>query len=150
MSKNKTRSNLRLKLHEIIFKADTPAGKGFDVLLLFLILLSVFAVMLESVSLIELVYGNLLRQIEWLFTILFTFEYALRIFCVGSPKKYIFCFFGVVDLLTILPIYLTLFIPGIVGFTIIRSLRLLRFFRVFKLAQFTNEGRSLPIALKKV
>jgi len=139
---------LRRHLHIIIFEADTPAGKAFDVALLCAIILSVIAVMLESVASIALAFGYELRLAEWIFTLLFTVEYALRIFCVERPSRYARSFFGIVDLLAILPSYLSLVIPGSQSLLVIRALRLLRIFRVFKLARFLREANVLLTALR--
>ena len=141
-------SPFRKRLHEIIFEADTPAGKLFDVLLLWAILLSVLAVMLESVESINAVYGNELRILEWTFTFIFTFEYIARIIAIGKPLKYIFSFYGIIDLISIIPTYLGLFIAGSHTLSIIRSIRLLRVFRILKLVQFISEADILVKALK--
>ncbi len=140
--------NLKAKIHEIIFEADTPSGKTFDVALLFLIVLSVIAVMLESTASIATRYGSELRTFEWVITILFTIEYVLRLYCVGKPAKYARSFFGIVDLLAILPSYLSLFIPGAQSLLVIRALRLLRVFRVLKLAHFVGEASELRAAMR--
>ncbi len=138
---------LRARLHEIIFEADTPAGKLFDVLLIVFILLSVFAVMLDSVSVVNAHYGDTLYVVEWAFTLLFTVEYALRLFCIGRPVRYAGSFFGVVDLLAILPTYASLFFPGTQYLVVIRMLRVLRIFRVLKLVQYLGEADLLMRAL---
>jgi voltage-gated potassium channel len=143
-----TGSSRKATLHEIIFEADTPAGKTFDIVLLILIVLSVIAVMLESVVSIRLQYGIWLRAFEWIVTILFTVEYLLRLYCVGSPARYARSFFGIVDLLSILPSYLSVIIPGAQSFMVIRALRLLRIFRVLKLAHFVGEASELGAALR--
>ncbi len=135
------------RLHEIIFEADTPEGKAFDVILMIAILLSVAAVMLESVTPIRQEYGTLLRLAEWVFTLLFTLEYSLRIACIKAPRSYIFSFFGIIDLLAIVPTYLSLFIPGAQSLVVIRTLRLLRVFRVLKLGRYVIEERALRLAL---
>ena len=135
------------KLHEIIFEADTPAGKAFDVALLLVILLSILVIMLESVQDIDAVYHNQLLAAEWLFTILFTAEYALRLLCVRRPARYARSFFGIVDLLAILPTYVSLALPGSQSLLVIRGLRLLRVFRVFKLARFLSEATVLRQAI---
>ncbi len=142
------RDELRQRLHEIIFEADTPAGKAFDVALLVLIVLSVVAVMLESVASIEARYGDLLRVFEWIITLLFTLEYLLRLYCVGNPLAYARSLFGVVDLLAILPTYLSLLLPGAQSLLVIRGLRLLRVFRVLKLAHFVGEAQMLRAAMR--
>jgi len=141
-------SSFRSRLHEIIFEADTPAGKAFDVALLILIILSVIAVMLESTPAIAARYGPWLRTFEWVVTILFTIEYLLRLYSVGNPLRYARSFFGIVDLLAILPSYLSIFIPGAQSLLVIRALRLLRVFRVLKLAQFVGEASELRAALR--
>jgi voltage-gated potassium channel len=139
---------LRLRLHEIIFEADTVAGKAFDVLLIASIIVSVVLAMLDSVEAIRTVYGRWLYRGEWFFTLLFTVEYLLRLFCVQRPFLYARSFFGIVDLLAILPTYLSVILPGGHYFIIIRVLRLLRIFRVFKLVQFLSEARLLLYALR--
>ena len=137
----------RRYLHEVIFEADTPAGKAFDVALLWSILLSVAAVLLESVEGIRARYELFLRTAEWFFTILFTIEYVLRLISVGRPLRYATSFFGVVDLLAIVPTYLSLVIPGTQSLIVIRALRLLRIFRVFKLVRFLDAGHMLTQAI---
>jgi len=141
------RSKLQNTIHEIIFEADTPAGKAFDVALMVLIILSVIAVMLESTRTIEVRYGDILRTFEWVVTIIFTIEYVLRLYCVGKPARYARSFFGIVDLLAILPTYVSLIIPGAQSLLVIRALRLLRVFRVLKLAHFVGEASELRAAL---
>jgi len=141
-------SPTRAKLHEIIFEADTPAGKLFDVILLIAIVLSVLAAMLETVGEIKISYGNILYVLEWFFTILFTIEYLFRLGCVLRPFKYATSFFGIVDLLAIVPTYLSLIIAGTQSLLVIRVLRLLRIFRVFKLARYLVEAKLLVEALK--
>ena len=138
----------RERLHEIIFGSDTPTGKAFDVVLLVLIVASVMAVVLESVSWIREAYGPWLRAFEWFVTIAFSIEYVLRLYCVDKPWRYARSFFGIVDLLAILPTYLSLLIPGAQSLLVIRALRLLRVFRVLKLAQFVGEASQLRIALQ--
>ncbi|MCP4204508.1 MAG: ion transporter [bacterium] len=135
-------------MHEVIFEADTPAGKTFDVALLLAIVLSVAAVLLESVGEIRAQYGTELRAIEWFFTILFTIEYVLRLVSVGRPMRYAVSFFGIVDLLAILPTYLSFVIAGSQSLLVIRALRLLRVFRVLKLAHFLGEAHLLYAALR--
>ena len=142
------RSRWRLKLHEIIFEADAPAGKWFDVLLILCILVSVVMVMLDSVSAIQKTHGRILLFGEWLFTILFTIEYVLRLLSVGRPLAYATSFFGVVDLLAILPTYLSFLIPGAQYLLVIRILRVLRIFRIFKLVQYVGEASLLMQALR--
>ena len=137
----------RKKLHDIIFEADTSKGKLFDVILLWAIVLSVGVVMLESVPGIKAEYGSLLRYIEYFFTGLFTLEYILRIIAVKRKSGYIFSFYGVIDLLAILPTFLELFIPGATSLMVIRVLRLLRVIRVLKLVSFIQEASVLKNAL---
>lgn len=136
------------RLHDIIFEAETPLGKLFDVLLLIAILASVLAVILESVPSIDEHYHWQLRAAEWAFTILFTIEYVLRLLCVHRPLRYARSFFGVVDLLAILPTFLSLLIPGSHELAVIRALRLLRVFRIFKLARYMGEAEALADGLK--
>lgn len=138
---------LRERLHEIIFEADTPLGKAFDIVLLIAIFTSVLCVMLETVSSIQGAYHEALEIAEWGFTILFTIEYALRLFCVRRPIRYARSFFGVVDLLAVIPTYLSVLFPGAQSLLVIRALRLIRVFRVFKLARFLSEEKALRHAL---
>ena len=138
----------RAKLHEIIFEAETPGGKAFDLALLVLIVISVVSVSLESVAEINATWGPQLRVLDWIVTILFTIEYILRLSCVGRPLAYARSFFGIVDLLAILPAYLSLVIVGSQSLMVIRALRLLRIFRVLKLAHFVGEQRALHAALR--
>ena len=148
MQNSSTSNNhLRHHLYQIIFEADTPGGKAFDVALFVFIVLSIFAVVLESVSEIRLAYGGALRIAEWFFTLAFTVEYLLRLFCVGKPIRYAFSFYGLVDLLAIAPTYLSVVIAGTQSLIVIRALRLLRVFRVMKLAHFVGEARVLRNAL---
>jgi len=137
----------REQLRVVIFEADTPAGKAFDVALLVAILASVAAVMLDSVESIRAAYGPPLVAAEWCFTVLFSIEYALRLACVPVPWRYARSFFGVVDLLAVLPTYLSVLLPGAQSLLVIRGLRLLRIFRVFKLARFLGEASVLRNAL---
>jgi voltage-gated potassium channel len=139
---------LRERLHEIVFEADTPAGKAFDVVLILSILISVVAVMLDSVEPIHARYGAWLLRLEWTLTILFTGEYLVRLASVRRPSGYAFSFFGVVDLLAILPTYLSLLVAGTQSLLVIRTLRLLRVFRVFKLGYYLSEARVLQAAMK--
>lgn len=136
----------REKLHEIIFEADTGAGKAFDIILLIAILVSVVTLSLETVELFS-PYRQAFVTIEWCLTILFTIEYGLRLLCVRRPLRYVTSFFGVVDLLAIVPTYLSLLLPGAQSLAAIRSLRLLRAFRIFKLARMLREASSLRQAV---
>jgi len=141
----------KTKLHEVIFEADTRAGKLFDIVLLILILGSVATVMLESVNSIRIEHGQTLNIIEWGLTILFSIEYITRIISIKKPLKYIFSFYGLIDLLSILPTYLGLFITGASSMAAIRSIRLLRVFRILKLARYLKEAtafKSILIAMR--
>ena len=140
---------LRYRLHEIIFEADTPAGKAFDVALLVFILLSVCIVLLDSVASFHSRYGMLLGWTEWILTIGFTIEYGLRLYAVRRPWHYASSFFGIVDVLAILPTYLALVVPGGQGLLVIRALRLLRVFRIFKLARYVDAYRVLIVAMQR-
>ncbi|MEJ8675239.1 ion transporter [Chromobacterium amazonense] len=140
-------SGWRRKLYIIIYEADTRAGRIFDMALIIAILLSVACVMLESVSSIRQQYGTLLTVLDWTFTILFTIEYALRLICVHKPLRYVKSFFGIIDLLSILPLYLGLFIPESRFLADIRILRLLRMFRILKLSRHLGEAAQLRRAL---
>lgn len=137
----------RARLHEIIYQANTPAGRAFDVALIFLILASVMAVMLESVANVRERHGDLLRAIEWGLTGAFTLEYVLRVVSVRRPLSYMLSFFGLVDLMAVLPTYLSLVLPGAQSFLVVRFLRILRIFRVFKLAAYMVEAQMLRDAL---
>ena len=136
------------RLHEIIFEADTKKGKLFDVILLIAIIISVFGVILSSVESIEKEYGHFLRFTEWLFTILFTIEYILRIYSIKKPFKYIFSFMGIIDFLSIIPTYLVFLYPPIHVLVDIRAIRLIRIFRVFKLSRYLRGANIMQIALK--
>lgn len=138
----------RNTLYTIIFEADTPAGKRFDEILIVTILLSVIVVMLDSVKEIAASYGDLFYSLEWIFTIMFTVEYLLRLVCVGRPVRYATSFFGIIDLIAILPAYFSLLLPGSEYLLVIRSLRLLRIFRVLKLVQYLGEADLLIRALR--
>ncbi len=146
--KDRLLSSWRIKIHEIIFEADTPMAKAFDVALLWAIIFSVIAVMLESVKSIEQAIPVVLRSIEWFFTILFTVEYIARIISSGRPLRYIFSFLGLVDLIAVIPTYLSLFFTGYQYLLVIRTIRLLRVFRIFKLSRFLGEANILIMALR--
>ncbi len=141
-------AGLRNQLHEIIFEADTRLGKLFDLGLIASILVSVIAEMLDSVSAIRAVHGPLLTVIEWSFTIAFTIEYFLRLSCIGRPWKYATSFYGIIDLLAIVPTYVSLLLPGGQYLLVIRILRVLRIFRVLKLIQFSQEANEMARALR--
>ena len=146
--KNNNTNSLRHKIHEIIFEADTFYGKLFDIVLLITIVSSVVAVMLESIDSIHQQYGDLLRIFEWIVTIFFTIEYFLRIYAVNRPWKYIFSFMGIIDLLAIIPTYLIFIFPAAHFFTVVRSIRLIRVFRVFKLSHYLRGAHTMQIALR--
>jgi voltage-gated potassium channel len=148
VTSNSSHRGWRAVLREIIFEADTPAGKWFDVLLIASIVSSVIAVMLDSVSPIRAEYGDFLYGVEWFFTALFTVEYILRLLCVGRPLLYATSFFGVIDLLAVVPTYLSLLLPGSQYLVVIRILRVLRIFRVLKLVQYVGEAQMLTQALR--
>lgn len=135
-------------LHEVIFESDTTAGKVFDIVLLILIALSVIAVVLESVGQIEARIGPQLRAAEWVFTILFTIEYVLRLISVARPWHYATSFYGIIDLLAIIPTYLSLVFTGAQSLIVIRALRLLRIFRVLKIVRYVDEITSLMLAIR--
>ncbi len=143
-------SSWRKRLFIIIFGTNTSAGRTFDVALMIFILASVLAVMLESVEHIEKDYGAVLNVLEWVFTVFFTIEYILRLWVVKKPMIYAKSFFGIIDLLSILPSYIALFLVGTQAeyLMVIRALRLLRIFRIFKLAHFFHESKQLANALK--
>jgi voltage-gated potassium channel len=141
-------NNWRSRLHEVIFESNTSAGKIFDICLLFFILTSICVVMLDSVSSIHLRYGELFFVIEWFFTIVFTIEYLLRIISVKKPLLYIVSFLGLIDLLAIIPMYLSIFLAGAQSLLVLRALRLLRIFRIFKLTHFLSEMNFLGAALR--
>jgi voltage-gated potassium channel len=145
--KNKSNRGWRDILFEIIFEADTPAGKWFDIVLIICILLSVMTIMLDSVSSIRAKYGELLYAVEWFFTILFTIEYVFRLICIGRPIRYAVSFFGIIDLLAILPTYMSLLFFSSRHLSVVRVLRVLRIFRVLKLGHHTKEAAVLKKAL---
>jgi voltage-gated potassium channel len=137
----------RHRLHEIVFEAETPAGRAFDITLLGVILASVAVVLAESVPELRAVHGELFHAIEWGFTALFTVEYLLRLLAVRRPLAWARSFFGVIDLLAVLPTWLALVLPGAQTLLVLRALRLLRIFRIFKLAAFLSEANLLRAAL---
>jgi len=144
-----SRALWRDKCGEVIFGHETWAGRLFDVVLLTLILLSVLSVLLESVRSISQQYGTILRVAEWTFTGLFTIEYAARLISARNPKNYAISFFGIVDLLAIAPIYLSLLFAAAHSFAVVRSLRLLRVFRILKLTEYIGEATVLRVALQE-
>ena len=138
----------RQKIHEIVFEAETLPGKVFDIVLILMILASVAAVLLESVGSIREEYGLALDSVEWAFTFLFTLEYILRLVSVKRPLNYVSSFYGIIDVLAVLPSYLSLFFHGTQYLLIIRILRLLRIFRILKLTEYTSAGGVIMSALR--
>lgn len=138
----------RSKLHEVIFESETPAGKAFDISLLIAIVASVLVVVLESVPSVRAEHGRAFWAAEWGFTILFTVEYLLRLISVRQPGRYARSFFGIVDVLAVLPTYLSVLMPGAQALLVVRALRLLRIFRILKLGEYLGEARMLTLALK--
>jgi voltage-gated potassium channel len=138
---------LRRRMYDIIFEADTPAGRRFDIALVCTILLSILVVVLDSVPALHAHYANLLNGTEWAFTVLFTLEYIARLVCVRRPWRYATGFFGVIDLLSVVPTYFSLLVPGSELLMDIRILRLLRVFRIFKLTLYVQEFTRLSDAL---
>jgi len=136
------------RLHTIIYEADTPAGKLFDILLMCVILLSVLCVALESVAPIDLHYHNQLEIAEWIFTVLFSIEYLFRIITVKKPWTYVFSFYGIIDLISVLPNYLSLLFVGTNSLIALKALRLLRVFRILKLTPYIGASNNLLRALK--
>lgn len=145
---NSTTPSWKSKLHEIIYEADTPAGKAFDVILLIFIVLSIIIVMLESVKSINAEYFEIFYITEWVITIIFTIEYILRIISINNPRKYIFSFYGIIDLVSTIPTYLTLFLGGYNVLLAVRALRLLRVFRILKITRYLGEADKLATALR--
>lgn len=133
----------RQQLYDVIFGTESPAGKRFDLILIYAIVLSVMALMMDSVVSVNERWGLTFRYIEWFFTILFTVEYAVRIYCSPSRWLYIRSFYGIIDLLSILPAYISLLIPGTNYLLMLRLFRVLRVFRVLKLMRYINEGNYL-------
>ncbi|AUD60694.1 MAG: ion transporter [Gammaproteobacteria bacterium] len=148
MSENiESESPLKRQLRTIIFGTDTPAGRYFDIALMVCIVLSVALVFLDTVEVFHREYGQIIRVLEWVFTIIFTLEYGLRLYCATHPVLYARSFYGIVDLLSVLPSYLALLIPGANFTLVIRILRLFRIFRVLKLLRYLSEGNVLLRAM---
>ncbi|MCX2476168.1 ion transporter [Pedobacter sp. MC2016-05] len=143
-----TSKHWRFRLHEVIYESNTPAGKAFDVGLLIAIFTSIIVVMLDSVVSIHNKYGNLFYHVEWVFTGLFTIEYILRLISIKKPVRYVFSLLGIIDLISLLPSYLSIFFIGAQSLLAFRALRLLRVFRIFKLGEFLSEINFLTQALK--
>jgi len=154
MSNHKTHSQLQQTLFKVIFGTDTPAGRTFDILLIIVILSSILAIVLDSLSAVSSRYNDLLGNIEWFFTILFSIEYLTRLYCSPKPWHYARSFYGIVDLLAFLPTYIAVFVPGASYLLIVRALRILRIFRVLKLFRYISEAnilmRSLINARRKI
>ncbi len=147
MEKEKDRS-WRARLHDIIYESNTIAGKAFDVSLLILIVASIITVMLDSVNKWHVLYGNAFFTLEWIFTFLFTIEYLLRLISIKKPLTYVVSFLGIIDLLAIIPSYLSIFFVGAHSLLVFRALRLLRIFRIFKLTHFLSKIQFLGVAIK--
>ena len=140
---------LKRRLFEIIFLSDTPGGRAFDVCLIVAILVSVGAIMLDSVESVNRQYAHVLDAVEWGFTLLFSAEYAARLWCVRRPATYARSFFGIVDLLSVAPTYLAFFFPATTNVLVVRILRILRLFRILKLARYVGEADTLLTALRQ-
>ncbi len=148
MKEQPGQSRWKAKLHEIIYEADTPMGKWFDIILLMVIILSVVLVMLESVKEFDARYHATLLTLEWVITLFFTVEYIARIICIRKPAHYIFSFYGIIDFLATIPLYLSYLVAGSQVLLAVRALRLLRVFRILKLVQFIGEASQLRQALR--
>lgn len=144
---NKASRPWQLKLHEIIYESEKPEGKAFDVALLACIIISILVVVLDSVDHLHQKYGQIFFTMEWVFTIIFTIEYILRLICIRKPYKYIFSGLGIIDLIAVIPSYLSFVIVGAQSLLVFRALRLLRVFRIFRLVHFLSEMRFLSVAL---
>lgn len=140
-------NNWKSKLHEIIYEADTPVGKWFDIVLIFLILSSIILVILESVESFDQEFHQFLYISEWFITIVFSIEYIARFLSINKPFKYVFSFYGIIDLLSTIPLYLSFIFPGSQVLIVIRAIRLLRLFRILKMVKFIGEARKLKNAL---
>jgi voltage-gated potassium channel len=146
-SANPEPQSWQAKLHEIIYESEKPEGKAFDIALLSCILISIIVVILDSVQSLHAKYGGLFYILEWVFTVIFTIEYILRLICIRRPLKYVFSAFGIIDLLAIIPTYLSFVIAGAQSLLVLRALRLLRIFRIFRLVHFLSELRFLSVAV---
>ena len=144
----KNKISIKQRIHEVIYEADTKAGKFFDVILLIAIIASIVFVMLESVQSINDNYGTFLNIAEWVITILFSIEYILRIISVKKPWNYIFSFYGIIDLLSTIPKYVSLILLGSHNLAALRALRLLRVFRILKITRYIGESNKLLLALR--
>lgn len=139
---------MKQTIHDIVFEAETKAGRRFDILLIICIISSVGIVMFDSIASFNARYGDLFYLLEWCFTAIFTIEYALRLWLVQTPRKYALSFFGIIDLLALLPTYLSVLVPGSQFLLVIRLLRVLRIFRILKLVQFVQESKVLVLGLR--
>lgn len=148
MGRNLDELPLRERLYVIIFFTDTAAGKRFDTWLLATILASLLVVMLDSVASIAERHGTLLAGLEWIFTTLFAIEYALRVYSHPEPRRYIFSFYGMIDLLAVLPAFIALLVPDAQYLLAVRIIRMLRIFRVLKLAPYLSQANFLMVALR--
>ncbi|MFT7472769.1 MAG: voltage-gated potassium channel [Kiritimatiellia bacterium] len=142
-----SQSTAQKKIYEVIFGYETKAGRWFDILLILLIIISVSAVLLDSIASVHADYSDLLYRLELIFTVLFTIEYALRIYSTPDKRRYIFSFYGVIDLLSILPTYIAFFYPSAVYLIVVRIMRVLRVFRILKLLRYMGEANMLYAAL---
>ncbi len=148
MKQQVKKTHWKSKLHDIIYEADTPAGKWFDIILILVIIVSIILVMLESVESFDNKYHNLLNISEWIITILFSLEYIARIVSIKKPSSYVFSFYGIIDFLATIPMYLSLFFMGTQALIALRALRLLRVFRILKLTRYLGASGNLISALK--
>ncbi|MEZ4808764.1 MAG: ion transporter [Allomuricauda sp.] len=148
MKEHKTQSGWKNRLHEIIYEADTPSGKLFDIVLFILIIISVILVMLESVKEIDQNYHGTLLALEWGITVFFSLEYIARIISIKKPWKYIFSFYGIIDFVSTIPLYLSYILAGSQVLLAVRAFRLLRIFRILKLVKFMGEASQLQKALR--
>src|SRR5687768_14720560 len=148
MASKENLSEIKKRLYEIIFESDTTAGRVYNIVLLLCIVASVIIVTLESVPAVQVHFSNWLFILEWFFTIIFTVEYFARLWIVTNKRRYVLSFFGIIDLLSILPTYLALIFVGAQSLMVIRSIRLIRIFRIFKLSRYVGEGQNLARALK--
>ncbi|WP_456269634.1 ion transporter [Kushneria sp. AK178] len=140
---------LRDRIFQIIFESDTPAAKGFDIALIIMILASVIIILLDSVVSLQARYGDIFMAAEWVFTVIFTIEYVLRLYCLDRPVRYARSTYGIIDLLSLLPSWLSLIFPGTQALLVIRVLRIMRLFRVLRLMDFVGEGHLLLEALER-
>lgn len=145
---NSQQTDWRFRLHEIIYESNTRAGKAFDISLLIAIFTSILVVMLDSVASLHKSYGNIFYRLEWFYTFLFTIEYVLRLISIRKPWRYVFSLLGLIDLLALIPSYLSFFMAGAHSLLVFRALRLLRVFRIFKLGKFLTEIDFLTTALR--